>query len=224
MSEKRILAIRESINIAKRLETQNHNLRNFLISRYKTLHKTIDLPKANKEQVLFDFVVSYIELAPDLISALKTISRKAGIESTTAMFSRLAEDYFASPLKDLRHHKGLMELVNESYFTHRLIEELNDRIKLDYGSPIITKDLTTSSLIVHHLIGEETANIIDIAITYLIKSAFKHHLIKDEFKQKSYAENHKNLDWDRNEKLWPFLKEKPPISIWFDFKTFKIAL
>ncbi len=224
MSEKRILAIRESIAVAKRLESQNHNLRNFLLNRQSDLHHSIAMPTADREQALFEFVIGYIELAPDILSALKTISRKAGMESTTNMFSRLAEDYFASPLKDLRHHKGLMELVNESYFTHRLIEELNDRLTIDYGSPIIPRDLTTSSLIVHNIIGEETANIIDIAITYLIKSAFKHHLTMDAHNQKNYAENHKNLDWDRNQKLWPFLNERPPIPIEFEFESFKLAL
>jgi len=224
MSEKRILAIRESIAVAKRLESQNHNLRNFLLTRQSDLHHSIAIPQMDKEEKLFEFVIEYIELAPDILSALKNISRKAGMESTTDMFSRLAEDYFASPLKDLRHHKGLMELVNESYFTHRLIEELNDRLTIDYGSPIIPRDLTTSSLIVHNIIGEETANIIDIAIVYLIKSAFKHHLTTDVHNQKNYAENHKNLDWDRNQKLWPFLNEKPPIPIEFDFNDFKLAL
>lgn len=212
MNEQRILHIRESISVARDVERENHQLQEFVAKKSSDLHDSIRAPSDNKAQDLYAFVLHYIELVPDLLSAVKFLSKSTGILKKTEIFYRIAEDYLMSPLQEVGSHNGLLAFINEAYFTHRLIEELNDKINIAFGAPIVPFDMTTSNLVVHEIIGEEIANKLDGIIFYLIESTFNNDDIPITT-HSHYKMQHDNIDWERVLKSWPNLKDTCPFSM-----------
>ena len=80
---------------------------------------------------------------------------------------KTAREFLDVPLEIFSIEERLEANMYKAYLAHRVLEELNDVLKISYSYPIIPIDMTRSNLIVHHIIGEPFANQIDGAIQLL---------------------------------------------------------
>lgn len=213
MSELRILHIRESIAVARKIESEKHTLEHYLSSKIPLLHRTISLPEDNPEHALLEFVTRYIEHVPDFIEALTALTKEAGIYDYAHSFLVIAEDYFIQPPELVGEHSGLHQLIDEAYLAHRLLEEVNDRVMMACGMPLAPMDMTLSNLIIHELLGDEFANQLDLAVHYSIEALFQTDNFFNEASFKNYIAKFKKAGWATTLKEWPCLAGDSAISL-----------
>ncbi len=209
MGEQTILHIRETIQQAQCAETQTRALSRHLRAQARRLHPAIRLPKDNAHQVLLEFVTRYIQRVPDFLEALSTLMREAGIHDQGKRFVEIAEDFFVAAPEPGAEQAGLYGLIDEAYLTHRLIEEINDRVTLLCGAPLLPLDMTFSNLVVHELLGEEFANQLDLAVHYAIEVLFPLETLRENTDFINYINHCRRRGWSDTLRRWPSLAGDP---------------
>ena len=163
-------ALRSLIQQAQSREKAHGELATQIGRRRAALHRTICLDEGDAERVLGHFVNAYIEQVPALIEAAQAVAIEAGIGPQLRPVLQQAEAFFLRALPE--QHPQLIDLLDEVYLAHRLIEEVNDRYIAHLGQPLIPLDTTLANLIAYQLIGEAVADQLDqlvqIRVTTLI--------------------------------------------------------
>ncbi|UCF20191.1 MAG: DUF1232 domain-containing protein [Gemmatimonadota bacterium] len=111
-----------------------------------------------------DFIRGYIERAPDLLEACESAARAVGIGDYAKPILEAAQQYFVSPLDVIFDHFGLIGLMDDAYFTQRLLQSISDAYRLWTGNPLLPVSLATANAVVRQLIGEPQASQLDLAI------------------------------------------------------------
>lgn len=135
--------------------------------RVANLHHAISLREDDGTVALASFIERYVELVPDFITAFEDFLSAADISGEIDQQVKAAQEFLDAPLEIISIEEGLEANMYQAYLAHRLLEELNDVLKISYSCPIIPVDMTRSNLIVHHIIGEPFANQIDGAVQLL---------------------------------------------------------
>ena len=157
------VTIRNEIQRAFDHEASTHELAALLRRRVGNLHSNIVVhrKRADTNQSLLQFVGKFINRTPALLDTLLVATRHSQREELCEVLANTCQDFFACPPPLLSGRSGLNGVLAKSYFCHRLIEELNDYCAVVTRTPLLPLDITCSNLIVHHLIGEPFANLLD---------------------------------------------------------------
>ncbi len=219
------MSIRDTIKIAKQDEDTRHNFEKFLSSKVPTLHRNISLPSEDKQRSLFDFLNRYVEHVPNMIEALRQLTKNIESYEFAEPILEVIEGYFLAPPEFIacRHH-GLHALIDEAYLAHRLIEEVNDRMMLISGVPLAPMDMTISNLIVHDILGEEFANELDCAVSYNVDMLFNSQKLSQNLAFQRYVEFHQRNGWQDDLEQWPCLAGDSTIFLIFDHAAMKPTL
>lgn len=205
-------AIRDTIELAKQHE-QQHGYMAALLDNYVQDHKRRLKPGSEKNLSagLMKFIHCYIDFVPDFIDSVRAITHEACIQEHSEPFLTLAEDYFLKPPEIIDELYGLIELMDEAYLAHRLLEEVNDRFMAKTTIPLTPIDMTMSNLLVHSLIGEPFANELDEAVQFTAERNLIKQQVYDNPKFKAYIDKVKT---ERSEHLnWPCLMDKLSINL-----------
>lgn len=210
-------AIQETIELAKTHEAKTHHLACILDRVIGSgVHIAIKLPEENPTQTLLDFVIAYIEHVPSFLEAARDITENANLQPLTTPILALAENYFIKPPEIVSGHVGLDELMDEAYLAHRLMEEVNDRLMMRTGVPLLPMDMTMSNIVIHSLIGEPFANELDDAVHYAVDLLMaKENVFHNEAFEK-YIESHKGNRWSQELERWPCLMDELAIDLQFN--------
>lgn len=208
-------AIRDTIAMAKQYEQQNGNL-SLLLSHYvqNSIHANIQLSEQDATASLVKFVTTYISQVPDLLDAAGSVAREAGIEVCIQPFITLAADYFIKPEEVVCGHISLVELIDEAYLSHRLIEEMNDRFMAQAALPLVPIDMTMANLIIHNIIGEPFANELDEAVHFTLERTRVKEQAYSSEKFKAYIACPGNRP-QHHQGDWPCLTEQLPVKLRF---------
>lgn len=125
------------------------------------LDQRLQLPPQHPAQQLVHFVERYIEYVPDFIESAHRISALSGYVEKVTPFLDLAEGFFLAPPEEIGADTGLIALLDEAFLAQRLIEEVNDRHIARYRHALLPMDTTRANIIVHHLLGDTVANVLD---------------------------------------------------------------
>ncbi len=210
-----VQAIRDLIAQAKAIESHNKHLRKQIYDQIELLHDTIELPEDNAFQAVFNFVVEYIDHVPVFIDVLYQASAKADISSFIYPFLDIAEENF---LASATHEDGLVGLdvlLDKAYFTHRLLEELNDKYLLHTGSALIPMNMTWSNLIVHAILGEPFANDIDRIIEQTVEQMMRSQAIYNKEMYDGFVNMRNPEEWINLWSQWDTLSKKLDIELNF---------
>lgn len=207
------LEIRKSISRAQNDELRSQALQSYAEDCLPKLHRAIQLPEPAQADALANFIRRYIEHVPDFLDALTEIAKSAGIYDFIAKIVHIAQSFFLSPPELLREHRGLQALIDESYLAHRLMEEINDRIMLSCGIPLIPMDMTRSNIIIHCLLGEDFANELDLAVHYAIEQLFANQACINDPTFRAYITLYKAEGWTDLFTSWSCLAGDSSIAI-----------
>ena len=153
--------IRNQIASARTHEAQTRELAHLLRARVTRLHSTISVRAADPHLHLLAFATAFVECVPDLLDALEEVSRNSAREEVSDLFGAACRDFFIAPPALLRGHNGMNGAMAKSYLCHRTLEEINDYLRVTCQQPLLPVDFTSSSLIIHHLLGEPFGNLLD---------------------------------------------------------------
>ncbi len=158
--------IRNTIQLAK----QQEEISSLLVQQLQLASPTAFTdPCGTAPGSLHDFAIKYIDLVPDLFECALAAAEKANIRKLVQTYLNLVSGYFLAPRNSAR--VDMIELLNEAYLAHRLIEELNDQVECMLGVPLIHFDMMQANLIFHHLVGEPFANELDKVATVTVDRA-----------------------------------------------------
>jgi uncharacterized membrane protein YkvA (DUF1232 family) len=85
-----------------------------------------------------------LENVPELIDAMRTAARAAGMSSAVEPVLATAEGYFMDRHDVLPDSHGVLGLLDDMYLALSLIQELSQRHRATTGRPLIEVDLTES--------------------------------------------------------------------------------
>lgn len=194
--------IEELVTKAQQHEMQTHALLLRLEQQMLTLPKSIALPEHEPAVALQSFVVDYINHVPSFIGAVSFAAVEAGIDPYVSPFLGVATDFLLSSKGGSGKTLGYLELMEQAYLAHRLIEEVNDQYIVHAGIPLIPMDVTKANIIVHHLLGETLANSLDDVVEETARQMTSKDIVYSSEKFKKYVEIRKGKGWDQVWKQW----------------------
>ena len=156
----------------------------YLEERISHLHRSIVLQDDNGPGSLALFIERYVDMANDVVITLDRLVEELGISGKVQDQITTAKGFLDIPATIVSRDQGLEARIYQAYLAWRLVEELNDIVHVQCGKPIISLDITTSNLIVHHIIGEPFANQLDDTIQNhidrLVRSVEKDFIIQNK--------------------------------------------
>lgn len=192
--------IRTLIAYAEANEQTSRQLERKLNREVAAVQHTIALPKEQGAATLMRFVREYVNHCQRLIDALSEAGEQAGMMLEIAPVINLIEDFFNSGSQTPVEQRGLVELMDEAYLAHRLVEEVNERYLAETGAPLIALDMTTANLVVHHLIGEPFANELDDVAATAAESVMANRRLSASEQADRLQERPQN--WDQAWEHW----------------------
>ncbi|WP_096086681.1 hypothetical protein [Agaribacterium haliotis] len=216
--------IRQIIRSAHDRDKDLGSLKGFVNERLSRLHRSIELPGEKRESALQQFLQQYVEHVPAFLEALSDVAVQAGIEPFVEAMLESCYQFFSRPPELMDQHEGVEALIDEAYYAHRLMEEVNDRILLQHGVPLTPMDMTLSNIIVHSLLGEEFSNELDLAVHYHIDVLFEDAQALQGEAFLNYVKLHK-VDGFRNLlEDWPCLAGDSSIELKVSYNPSNYAL
>lgn len=210
-------ALRALIHQAQSRANAGSELSSQIEQRRAHLHPSIRLGEGDAGPLLGRFVSAYVEQVPELLDAADAVAREAGIEERLKPILRHAQGFFLAPPAP-QASVTLIDLLDDAYLAHRLIEEINDRYITHLGQPLIPLDTTLANLIAHQLIGEACANHLDAQVETIVaglldEQAFSEPSVRD------YRERLSNPRTLAAWKRWPCLSRQLGVDLHFSAQT-----
>lgn len=128
------------------------------------LHSFIRLPDDASQQSFQTFACDYIRQVPEMLQACASVALEAGIERQLRPLFQATE----RPLRAALEAAELMDLLQQAYLAHRLIEEINDRYIMHFGRAFTPLDTTVDNLLAYELIGADDANRLDTKVAWIL--------------------------------------------------------
>lgn len=208
-----ISRIRQLIAEAKLQNVKDGNLEDFCRIQAGQLHRVIRLPHDAPEAALASFITQYIEHVPDFLEALTALMKETGIYEQGNVFLTIAEEFFILPPELISEHTGLIGLLDEAYLSHRMIEEVSDRIQLTCGWALCPMDMNLSNVIVHAILGEDFANQLDLAVHYAIEALFNGDSLQTPLFCTHLSALQNSDIWQKTIAKWPSLAGDASIEL-----------
>ncbi len=211
------LPIRHTITAVTQDEGQQLALTHYLEDKAPQLHRNICLPDEAPCQTLLSFLMRYVEHIADTVEALGKLTETIDTYAFAKPLVTMLEGYFLSPPEFIsQEHSGLRALVDEAYLAHRLIEEVNDRMMIACGIPLIPMDMTKANLVVHDVLGDAFANELDLAVSYNVDVLFNEKALLQSDNFLNYIAHRKQIGWTDDIKQWPCLSYDASIFLFID--------
>lgn len=158
------------------------------------------------------FMHRYITRALDYLHAFYQLAEDAKIQSYTTPYLLAAANCFLDKHPAISTSVDPQTYLRRAYLSHRMLEELNDRVRTERGWSLAPTDTTYVNIIAHTLIGEETANLLDqtVLVQLEITNVSLGDAEKRVFQQnnvKALLENARRKGWGEAIERWPFLDE-----------------
>ena len=202
------------ITKAKSHEKKTNQLALHLQSVTKGLHSSVRMSDKKKApDALMNFVIKYIEHSPKFLSVMAKVSAEANMIGLTLPLIKVSEDFFLNPPEILGAETSLERLLESSYLTHRLIEEVNDRFQARTGKALVPVDMITANLIVHNLIGEPFSNQLDVFCFELAKEIVPHSEIKTKPSSNILISEEQQIIWTKAWMHWSDLLEENNVAL-----------
>lgn len=153
------VAIRHLIEKALDHENNTHELARLLQARLQSCSNGLSVKDA--QGCIVDFVGCFIKSTPTILDALEEISRHSPDDDSCEIITAICTEFFIAPPPILAGRQGLNGMMARAYLCHRFMEEISDSLWLRFREPLLPIDFTCLNLVIHQLIGEPVANLLD---------------------------------------------------------------
>lgn len=210
-----VQAIRHLIDQAKKHEAQSMHLSLLMEEQLNQLHHTIELPEQNACDTLQKFVAEYIDHVPDFLKALEKASEELSIEDFIYPFLDIIEENFMAPILQSRSDVGLYEILEKSYFAHRLTEEVNDHYLGKTGSTLIPMNMTWPNLIIHAILGENFGNELDSIVEQTVRYMMRSQAVFNPDKFQQFISKRNPEEWVNAWSKWNCMSQQMGVDLKF---------
>ncbi len=155
------VSIRSAIREARQHESTTRELERQLEDRLPTLDTTIRIPSPDPVRQLAIFVGNFVNRTPDMLDVVRERCASTEREDLAETLVCTCVDFFLMPPPLLAGNPGLCGAMGKAYVCHRVLEEASDSHLVASGLALVPLDFTRSNLVIHQLIGEPLANLLD---------------------------------------------------------------
>ncbi|WP_252177719.1 hypothetical protein [Endozoicomonas sp. 4G] len=210
-----VQAISNLIDCARKHEEGSNHLQSFIDQQVEQLHHTIELPEDMASETLLKFSLEYINHVPDFLEALDQAAKELDIESFISPFLSIAEENFLAPVLQSQNNVGLFDLLDKAYFTHRLIEEVNDSYLSRIGCALVPINMTWANLIIHAILGEEFGNELDSIVEQTVRHMIRSQERYNDRMFKDFVNNRNPEQWVSTWSKWNGLSNGMGVELKF---------
>ncbi|SDK43935.1 hypothetical protein [Microbulbifer yueqingensis] len=145
--------MQRNIDLAVMREREQGDFRQAVLGRLTGLHRSIQLPEGDSALHLTCFAIRYVRVVPRWLHQLQQLLEAAGIDFQP--LQEMIDKGLAAMSGAAGTRPDLGALAQEAYFSHRAMEEVNDRLHPLCGSPLLPMDPLLSNLIMRELLDEQ---------------------------------------------------------------------
>lgn len=153
--------MRTTIRKARQHESSTGELARLFEQRLPVLRETIRIPSPEPVRQLTVFVLNFVNRTPDILDVVRESCAATEREDLAETLVCTCVEFFRTPPPLLDARPGLPGAMAKAYLCHRMLEEIDDNCRMTSGLALLPLDLTRSNLVVHQLIGEPLANLLD---------------------------------------------------------------
>lgn len=204
--------VKEAIAAMRQQPEHENGLHRLILPKISILKSMLALREGDELAQLLEFISLYIDRCPDCLDACQHLAAQTRIEPYTQRYIDTATQCFFDSHPVIDSLSGSHAFLCRSYLCHRMLEELNDLIMIERRWPLVPMDNSHVNLIVHTLIGDEQANLLDQTILInmeLIRSQLS-EAEKNVFQQDEAQQQLARLcqqGWKTTLEQWPFLND-----------------
>ena len=136
-------------------------------------------PDADSIERAVGFFYTYLLLVPTITNQTISAARKANILNLVQPLIGIIEDYFVNPNDLLPDRSGLFGLIDDAYFSLKMIQVISEEYARQAGVPLISFNLAPFNDSVRGVLGDNIAQPIELAII----GAFQSQTVQNPFMQ-----------------------------------------
>lgn len=155
------VTMRTAITQAWQHEQRTRELAQLLNSRLYQLHHSVQTGDDEPVDMLLDFVDRFVRRTPDILDGIGDLTRNSAYDELGEALLGACAEFFVAPPALLHGRNGLNGAMCKAFLCQRLIEDINDSCLLRNGAQLAPIDITRANLVIHHLVGEPFANLLE---------------------------------------------------------------
>lgn len=146
-----------------------------------------------------DFVEEYIRQVPYWLTVACTASQTMSLEQAIQTVLATVYQYWRDPYDLIPDRMGLLGLLDDAYFSMRVLQEVSDHFRLQTGKHLLPADLNSANKAINRLIGEPYASELDrIATRNLDKAELLEALAHMTEEEKRKHLEHNSTIWNHD--------------------------
>jgi hypothetical protein len=118
------------------------------------------------ERNLVIFLEEYIQYVPIAMEEFCHCCLRIDWHLISARVTKLVLTFFQQT-PAVHPQNGLISVLDNAYFSHRIIEEIHDHVMCQLGRPLLPWNMITANLIIHSVLGSEHGAKLDQAVIEL---------------------------------------------------------
>jgi uncharacterized membrane protein YkvA (DUF1232 family) len=163
-----IARLNAQIETAVAIEANEGHLANFLTDRAAERGTSLSDQQRREALELFE---SYIRSVPELLASASSSARGTPVEGIMQKVMEAAVTYWDEPDDLVPDELGVLGLLDDAYFSLRMLQLVSDRLRQESGQTLVADDLSALDEVVRDIIGEELAEVLDELVTLSLSNA-----------------------------------------------------
>lgn len=166
-------SINEMIETALAIEAKEGHLANYLQDRAAERGLALGHRQRLEAIELFE---GYVRSVPELLSAASASSLGTPVEDTMGQVIRSAVAYWDEPDDLIPNELGLLGLLDDAYFTLRILQLVSDRLRAESGHALVEDKLAPLEAVVRDILGD-LAQVLDELVELAMANAAVDELV-----------------------------------------------
>lgn len=150
--------LNEMIDTAIAIEAKDGHLANLLEERARERGETLGETERREALELFE---GYIRSVPLLLAAAAKSAVGTPVEAVMTQVIAASVAYWDEEEDLVPDHLGVLGLLDDAYFTLRILQLVSRRLSEESGHVLVKDDLTALDAVVCDIIGEQLADVLD---------------------------------------------------------------
>lgn len=159
--------INEMITTALAIEADKGHLANYLEDRASASGLVLGESQRREAIAVFE---KYVRSVPTLLASAANAARGTPVEDTLGRVIRAAVTYWDEPDDLVPDELGLLGLLDDAYFTLRMLQLVSERLRTDTGQALLADDLSALDAVVREMLGE-IADVLDELVSLSMTNA-----------------------------------------------------
>lgn len=160
--------LHEQIETAVAVEAKEGHLANYLADR--AAERGVPLTDQQRREAL-ELFENYVRSVPALLAGAMASAAGTPVEATMAKVMEAAVAYWDEPDDLVPDQLGVLGLLDDAYFSLRLLQLVSTRLREESGQTLIADDLSAMDGVVRDILGEQLADVLDELVVLTLSNA-----------------------------------------------------